>query len=169
MATHEHKYEDVNFETPYEDNYDEKGDINVSPYIPLCKGYGDDAFIGLTNPDEVVIPESEIKIKFHYPLKTELISVFKADTEDGFTRKGLAKVVIKTYEEIYEAEEKTYTESSASRHTSMYGEAHPGVLLLNREETNGTYGIYGHDIEDLLLHRVSYNARAGYWTLGIDS
>lgn len=67
MTTNE--YKDVHFETPYEDIDAEEGDENISPYIPLGGGYEDDAFLGLRNPNAVVIPEREIRIAFSYPLR----------------------------------------------------------------------------------------------------
>lgn len=167
MATCE--YKDVTFETPYKEKYDKDDEFNISPYISIYGGYEDDVFVGLRNPDEVVIPEHEIDIGFSYPLKAVFIFTFISDTEAGFTRKGLAKMVIKKYEEIYDEEEKTYTEKSASNYDAMYGEAHPSAVRLIRGDTNGTYGISGSAIGALLLHKVSYNPDTEYWTLGIDS
>ena len=42
-------------------------------------------------------------------------------------------------------------------------------LLVNRANTDGIHGIYGHDLGDLALHTVTYDIEAGKIYLGIDS
>lgn len=160
----------VTFSTPYES--DSESD-ECNPYIPLADGTGDDVFIGLKDADEIVISQSKIKVAFDYPLKKEFIFELSGDRGDeGFTRKGLAKAIIKQYEEIYAEEEKSCSEkveSIGEFATREWGEAHPSALMLNRRKTTGTYGIWGHSLGDLLLHTISHDSDRGVWTLGVDS
>jgi len=159
------EHNDVTFSTPYETD-------EVSPYISLSNGWDDSCFEDLKDADEIVIPVREIKIAFSYPLKDTFVFEFQSDNEEGFTRKGLAKIIIKQYEDIYEEEEKTSSErieTIGDWSTRMYGEVHPGALMLNRVRTSGTYEIWDHDIDDLCLHTVAYSAEKEHWILGIDS
>ena len=41
--------------------------------------------------------------------------------------------------------------------------------LYNRGRSSGTYGIWGHDLGDLVLHTVAFDAERNLYTLGIDS
>ena len=48
-------------------------------------------------------------------------------------------------------------------------ERNPGCFLINRAATDGTYGIWGHDLGDLVLHTIYYAPTSGEICLGIDS
>ncbi len=80
------------------------------------------------------------------------------ENKDGFTRALLARLISDEYHNIYEIEEQTTDKS-------------PALLSgwLNRNETNGAYGIYGHMIEDLLLHTLWYDPSTRVVRLGVDS
>lgn len=64
----------------------------------------------------------------------------------GFTRAQLLKEISKNYYKLYAAEEKT-----ANIKTVPVNER---KTMYNRNETNGKYGIWGHDISDLVLAEI---------------
>ena len=116
---------------------------------------------------ECVIPESSILVLYSYPLGTTGPSeeerklggwIFEEKSEGGFSRRSLVKAITDRYQEIYEEEERTTT-------------AEAGLIpsMLNRSPTDGKYGIWGHEIQDLVLHTVTYNSENGVYTPGIDS
>lgn len=62
----------------------------------------------------------------------------------------------------WEEEESTKlpVETSAERH---------GGILANRAETDGRWGIWGHELEDLRLTCISYSSEDKTINLGVDS
>lgn len=117
----------------------------------------------LINPNEVVITSnSPPTLEIDYPL-TNLYQ--KKLDSSKYTRVELAKIICLTYQKIYK-EEKDSTqlpvESIASRTNGSSG-------LINRAKTNGKYGIYGHSLDNLLLHTIKYNKEMNLITLGVDS
>lgn len=88
------------------------------------------------NLEEMVDPSNEIKIEFDYPLRVRPRFTFKK--EGGFSKSAFADAVSDGYERIYKEEDETKTVS-----------AEPKGMILNRSTTDGTYGIWGHDLADL--------------------
>jgi len=97
---------------------------------------------------EVVIPATSIKIVIDYPV--EYKATYEHESKNGFTRKHLAELIAKDYQEMYDEEEAT---------TVIVPTNIPGML--NRCETNGKYGIWGHNIDDLILHTAKYDPKSG--------
>jgi hypothetical protein len=97
----------------------------------------------------------EINIEYSYPLSNSVIFSFITNNQLGFTRAELAKKICDCYKQIYDAEDAV---------------GYPGHIpgMLNRNESNGQYGIWGHDIGDLLLHSV-YQVNDNLFKLGVDS
>lgn len=95
----------------------------------------------LINANEIVIKQSTINIIFDYPLNKPANFEFK--NEKGFNRKDLILLVSKKYHEIYNEEEK-----SAKTKTIPIDKR---IGIINRNETDGKYGIWGHDLSDLDL------------------
>jgi len=95
----------------------------------------------LVKPDEVVIQNNKISILIDYPLKKSVM--FEVVSDGGFTRSELGREVSTLYKNIYSEEEST----SSVRIVPL--SERKGII--NRNETNGKYGIWGHDIEDLDL------------------
>ena len=127
-----------------------------SPYISIASPE-----TTYENPDEVVITQNDITVEFSYPLSKAVTFDFHSNNGNGFTREQLEDLVTSTYQKIYEEEEEST-------------QVEPGHIpgMLNRNTTNGKYGIWGHDIEDLVLHTlyVTYRDNAlPYITLGVDS
>lgn len=117
----------------------------------------------LIDADKIVIPYSEITLIIDYPLNNPATFKLKGK-EEGFTKKQLIFEISKKYHEIYNTEENTAT----TKTTPI--EKREG--LINRNETNGKYGIWGHDIGDLDLSSIEvYKSENGIIqiVLGVES
>jgi len=99
----------------------------------------------LIDGDEIVIPYSEINLIIDYPLNKPASFVLKNST-NGFTKKELILEISKKYHEIYNEEENT------SKIKTVPLNQRKGII--NRNETDGKYGIWGHDIGDLDLSTI---------------
>ncbi|MFN5773340.1 hypothetical protein [Flavobacterium sp.] len=133
----------------------------IVPWISIEKP--EEQIERLIDTDKVVIEYSEITLVIDYPLNKPAEFVIKS-SEKGFTKKQLALVISKKYHEIYDSEE-----SSAKTKTIPVGKRE-GVI--NRNKTDGKYGIWGHDISDLDLSSVEvYKTEDGKIkiVLGIES
>jgi hypothetical protein len=112
----------------------------------------------LLHKDEVVINEPKITVIIDYPLTNEY--TFDLESKNGFTRWQLLKAISDNYYKLYAEEEKSATVKTipiAERKT-MY----------NRNRTNGKYGIWGHDIADLILDEILvYRTPAGKTILAL--
>jgi hypothetical protein len=121
------------------------------------------AICNLVNPDEVVIHSKRVKLTIKYPVTRKYTAMLTAEG-DAFTRTDLLTKIAAAYRRLYAEEERTMTVL-----------AHPpGSMCLNRARTNGTYGIWGHDLWDLSLHTVFVtppNFKGGvlHIELGVDS
>lgn len=103
-----------------------------------------DDISNLYDKDEVVIKETSIKIILDYPVTTKY--EFTLLSDKGFTRQQLLLEISHHYYKLYEEEEKSATIKTIpiEKRTTMY----------NRNQTNGKYGIWGHDIADLVLSEI---------------
>lgn len=115
-----------------------------------------DAF-QMVDPDEVVI-DKDVKVEFDYPLSQS----FEFDLPGPVTRMQLADFICATYQRIYEEENAATKPSTVEERQQRGG-------LLNREQTNGPYGIWGHDIGDLWLEGIVYHPEVALVTLSIGS
>ena len=95
----------------------------------------------LINGDEILVKNTLINIIFDYPLNNPHTFEFK--NEKGFSRKDLVLLISKKYKEIYAEEEVTSTVKT------IPVDKRTGII--NRNETQGKYGIWGHDLSDLVL------------------
>jgi hypothetical protein len=111
----------------------------------------------LVNRNKVVIESSKVRVMFDYPLHNPCVVTFSVRTPT-ICKKQLIKLIARKYEKIYEEEEKT-TIIPVSTIPNMY----------NRNTTNGTYGIWGHILQDLSLNGLEYNEENAYWELSINS
>ena len=94
----------------------------------------------LIDRNQIVINENIITVIIDYPLKNEFR--FDLKSTNGFDREKLLLEISKHYYELYKEEEKTATvKTLPMEKRTMY----------NRNETNGKYGVWGHDIADLVL------------------
>jgi hypothetical protein len=112
--------------------------------------------------DKIVIDKNAVSITIDYPLTNPYH--FELRSKNGFTRSQLLKAIIEHYHQIYQEEE-----ASATVKTLPMNER---KTLINRNTTNGKYGIWGHDIADLVLTDVSVyetDNKEIVLILGIDS
>lgn len=134
----------------------------IVPWISIEKP--EDQIDRLIDADKVVIEYPEIILVIDYPLNKPAEFIIKSSEKVGFTKKQLALVISKKYHEIYDAEE------SSAKTKTIPLEKREG--LINRNETDGKYGIWGHDISDLDLSSVEvYKTEDGkiQILLGIES
>lgn len=114
----------------------------IQPWISIDNPQKD--LPNLLNKEEVVILENKVTLIIDYPLTNE--SRTYINSANGFTREKLIKEISKTYFMLYEEEEKTATIKTVP--------VKERKELYNRNETNGRYGIWGHDISDLVLSEI---------------
>jgi len=113
--------------------------------------------------DEVVITDSDIKICFNYPLSHPVEFDFHSDL--GFQRKQLVDLIAQTYKKIYDEEEATIEEQKV---VPLETRIENGGLI-NRNATDGKYGIWGHDMGDLWLEGIQYDPETHTVSLSIGS
>lgn len=112
----------------------------------------------LVNPDEILIKQTSAKLIIDYPLNNP--AIIEITNPNGFSRKDLILIISKKYIEIYNEEE-----SSATTKTIPL-EQRTG--LINRNQTDGKYGIWGHDISDLGLSGIElYQNKEGQITISL--
>lgn len=166
---HGRAFTTVTFQVPYPDGY-------VSPYIPLASvleppfpsGTISGCLQYLEDPDEIVFPESDAIIIADYPLNGRWQFPVTSKKPEGFSRQELAKIVSEIYHHIYAAEE-----LSSNTPVIPMEERLKGGGLINRNATDGCYGVWGHDIGDLVLASIDFyrnsDGKPSFATLGIDS
>lgn len=132
----------------------------VSPDMWIDHESGKGQFL---RPDEIVIKNADIKIEFDYPLSNPAFFSFHSD--NGFTRRQLVNLIVDTYKKIYEEEDSSTVEVAP---TTIEERMAKGGLI-NRNQTDGKYGIWGHDIEDLWLEGIHYDPIKKLVTLDIGS
>ena len=111
----------------------------------------------------IVIHQGSIRAQFDYPMRHSCVRVLKPPTTESgepthFTRGDLAMAIAKEYARIYDEEDQS-TSVPAGPHEKF---------VMNRNETNGTHGIYKHHLGDLMLHKVQYKAEDDVYILGIE-
>lgn len=104
------------------------------------------SFENLVNKEEIVLKASKAILMIDYPLNKPVEIEIKSKGKDGFSRIELVRLISQEYNRIYDEEE-----ASAEVKTVPLEEREG---LINRNETDGKYGVWGHDIEDLDLSRI---------------
>jgi hypothetical protein len=97
----------------------------------------------LDKPDDIVIPFEHAVLVIDYPLSTPASIPISAPLPIGFTRGALVKAICEEYSHIYDAEEGTAATKTIP--LDERGERR------GRNRTDGAYGIWGHDLADLVL------------------
>jgi hypothetical protein len=136
-------------------------DDGIVPWISLQSP--NEEIPRLIDADEIILPYSKVTLIIDYPLNKPASFEISAQGS-GFTKTQLIREISKKYHQIYQDEEE-----SASIKTIPL-EKRKG--LINRNETNGKYGVWGHDLADLDLSVVEvYKNREGkiYLTLSVES
>ena len=98
-------------------------------------------FSRLLNASEVVLEAAEAILVLTYPLKVAATRSIRPADGKAFTRGELVRPIDETYREVYRLE--TNSQSSPTPPVHERGQ------LLNRPESDGIFGIWGHDLEDL--------------------
>lgn len=100
----------------------------------------------LIGKDDIVIKSNHAILTIDYPLNNPVEIKIKSNHSNGFTRKELAEKISAEYKRIYKEEE-----DSAKTKTIPINEREGSI---NRNQTDGKYGIWGHDIDDLDLSAI---------------
>ncbi|MCE6957851.1 hypothetical protein LAZ40_02110 [Cereibacter sphaeroides] len=103
--------------------------------------------------DEVVIPAARATLRLRYPLSCLVLVPVNAGTERGITRGNVLHAIHDAYAGIYRREE------SVSRPVPIDDRG----TTLNRDSTEGPFGIWGHDITDLRVEWIDLRQVDGAW------
>ena len=105
------------------------------------------ALARLDEPEEIAIPFEKATLVIAYPLSTPASVEIVASVAHGFTRAELVRAICEEYAHVYEAEAGTSAiepEVSEER---------------KRNRTDGAYGIWGYDLQDLVLTALRWTRR----------
>lgn len=91
--------------------------------------------------DEIITHAKKVTVIFSYPLSGEFRFTLK-NSQGKITRGDFASFIQSTYRRIYDEESS--------------GEVENIVGMLNRQRTDGPYGIWGHHIGDLVIEGVQH-------------
>jgi len=91
--------------------------------------------------DEIITHAKKVTVIFSYPLSGEFKFEFK-NSQGKMTRREFALFIQSTYRRIY--------------HEETSGQVENIVGMLNRQRTDGPYGIWGHHIGDLVIEGVRH-------------
>ena len=94
----------------------------------------------------VVVRARTATLVIEYPVDKPVAVRIHADTKTGFTRAGLIKIIGDVYKWMYSEEDRT-TRTKVVPVGERKG-------LVNRNQTNGRFGIWGHDLSDLFLEGI---------------
>jgi hypothetical protein len=107
----------------------------------------------LIDSEKIVVENTEITLNIDYPLNNPASFILKS-SQNSFTKKQLVLEISKKYHEIYNEEE------NSAKQKTIPVDKREG--LINRNETDGKYGIWGHDIGDLDLSSIEiYKTKDG--------
>jgi len=112
----------------------------------------------LKDPSQIVINDSNINLCLDYPFKKEFY--VNLDSNNGFMRYQLVDVIKNLYDIIYKSEELTSPSPT---------DYHKKLPHKNYAESDGVYGIWGYNLEDLILTTGYYNPKLKILYLGFNS
>lgn len=101
------------------------------------------AVAGLAKLDEIVIPFPRANLVIAYPLTVPATVPIHAAVSWGFTRGELVRAICEEYANVYETEEATAAIKPVPREER--------TERPERNRTDGLYGIWGHDLDELVL------------------
>ena len=114
----------------------------------------------LIEADVIVIPYEKVKLKIDYPI-SKPVFFHLSGAKKGFTRKQIILAISKKYHQMYDEEEKTAKIKAIPMKDRK--------TLANRNQTDGKYGIWGHDLSDLDLDSINvYRSADGTIVLDLD-
>lgn len=123
----------------------------IIPWISIENA--DKEVANLIDKDEIVLKEQVVDVTIDYPLENVTAIELKSDKKSGFTRAELILKISAEYKRIYKEEE------ASAKEKTIPVEKREG--LVNRNTTNGKYGIWGHDLGDLGLSEIIVHKRPG--------
>lgn len=137
------------YEILFEVKTSDKADLEVFedgiiPWISIQNP--ENSLENLIGKDEIIVESNKAILVIDYPLNNPVEIEISSEKQEGFTRKDLILIVSQEYKRIYNEEEE-----SADTKTIAPGDREG---LMNRNQTDGKYGIWGHDINDLDLSAV---------------
>ena len=97
--------------------------------------------------DDIITHAKKATVIFRYPLTEEFKFEFK-NSQGKITRREFALFIQSTYRRIY-------NEESSGQVENIVG-------MLNRQKTDGPYGIWGHHIGDLVIEGVRHTGNNVY-------
>jgi hypothetical protein len=118
-------------------------DFDFEPCFTVSGRYS--SLDDIVDGKEKLIRRATLVFEYDYPLSHTVR--FARTRKNGWTRRALAKQIREDYERIYREEDEAVGRTGHI----------PGML--NRDKSEGPYGIWGHDIDDLVVERVKYNPR----------
>ncbi len=106
------------------------------------------ALARLDEPEEIAIPFDKATLVISYPLSTPASVEIMAPISTGFTRKELVRSICEEYANVYDAEAGT-----SAIEPQIDAQEH------KRNRTDGAYGIWGYDLQDLVLTAIRWTRR----------
>jgi hypothetical protein len=100
----------------------------------------------LLDAGEVVLETAEATLVLSYPLNIAAACSIRPADGKSFTRGELVRLINETYEEVYRLE--------ANSQSSPTPPVHERGTLINRPESDGMFGIWGHDLDDLGISKI---------------
>lgn len=119
-------------------------------------------YVNIAQPDidtgiiEPKLANKTFTCEITYPLSRPFVFMYKFNSRGELD--PLIEEICKNYKLIYDLEDKT---------SDVEADYIPGML--NRNITNGTYGIWGHAIGDLALCSLYIDTKSNKIKLGVDS
>jgi hypothetical protein len=111
------------------------------------------ALARLDQPEEIVIPHEHATLVISYPLTTPASVKISAPIAAGFTRAALVRAICDEYASVYDAEEGSSTATPTIPREER-------AVPQGRNRTDGAYGIWGYDLQDLVLTAARWTRRA---------
>ena len=111
-------------------------------------------FKALLDADEIVLEAGEASLALTYPLNIAATRSIRPSNGTAFTRGELVTLINETYEEVYRLE--------ANSQSSPTPPLHERGTLINRPQSDGTFGIWGHDLDDLGISEIGVYVIGGH-------
>lgn len=132
------------------DSYERDKGISIRcPYKNLLFEDGETKFV--FGNGATLAEGTELNAVIDYPLSVEV--PFKVPLSFFIT--DMVDIICEEYREIYHKEEETSTKKAMTM-----DEEFPGCGMLNRNFTDGCYGIWGHELGDLYIERLELDTES---------
>lgn len=112
--------------------------------------------------NRILKPNKKYTLIIDYPVRSPFEYSFTTN-EKGMTLREVVDLAVKKYKQMYKEEDK----STSIKPMTMKEASKGKCSLLNRVQTDGKYGIYGHDLSHLTITNVGVKGNKIY--LSVDS